>query len=272
MTNKIPNDEDRFPALEAEASQFNSPGKPAFAIPSTVDPTGQPPPPPPPNYFMQGAASTLPLWLGIIPFGLAYSLAAKTAGLQPLEIQAMSLLVNAGAAQLIATGLFASAASGFSIVLVTLIVNLRLLLFGTSLLPTIGHLRWYHKALLPINLSDEAYVVSIRKLNDREVGPSFLAGAVVSLYLCWQISTFLGLLLGGFIPDPTALGLQLVFPLSYAVMLMPYVKLRPGQAAALAAGILAITTKLLLGGNWYFLIGAIGGSLAGFWVEKESKA
>lgn len=222
--------------------------------------------------FIQGALASMPLWLGIIPFGLAYSLAAKTAGLNPVEIQGMSLIVYAGASQLIASGLIASLTNGFSIILVTLIVNLRHLLFGTSLLSALGHLKWYQKALMAFGLTDEAYAVSVRKLLQREAGPAFLVGAMVALYLCWQISTFLGILLGGVIPDPTSLGLQLVFPLSFSVMLMPYLKFRPGQVAAFAAGVLAIAAKLALGGNWYILIGAVGGTVVGFMVDKRAKA
>ena len=219
--------------------------------------------------FWQGAVASSPLWLGIIPFGLAYSLAAKTAGLNPFEIQGMSLIVYAGASQLIASGLFASATSGFSIILVTLIVNLRHLLFGTSLLSALQHLKWWQKMLLAFGLTDEAYAVSVRKLLNREAGPPFLVGAMVALYLCWQASTFAGLLLGGVIPDPTSLGLQLVFPLSFSVMLMPYLKVRPGQVAALVSGILAILAKLALGGNWYILVGAVAGTLAGFVVARR---
>jgi 4-azaleucine resistance transporter AzlC len=225
----------------------------------------------PKNQFIQGVISSLPFWLGISPFGVAYALAAKTAGLNPFEIQGMSLLVFAGASQLIASGLIAAGASAFSIILVTFIVNLRHILFGTSLLSVLQPLKWYQKMLLAFGLTDEAYAVSVRKLLQKEVGPPFLIGAMLSIYLCWQASTLLGILLGGVIPDPTALGLQLVFPLSFSVMLMPYLKLRPGQAAALAAGILAIGAKLLLGGNWYILIGAVGGTLTGFIVEKKSK-
>jgi 4-azaleucine resistance transporter AzlC len=226
----------------------------------------------PKTQFIQGVISSLPFWLGVAPFGVAYALAAKTAGLHPFEIQGMSLLVFAGASQLIASGLIAAGANAFSIILVTLIVNLRHLLFGTSLLSVLQPLKWYQKMLLAFGLTDEAYAVSVRKLLQKETGPLYLVGAMVSVYVCWQVSTLAGILLGGVIPDPTALGLQLVFPLSFSVMLMPYLKLRPGQAAALAAGVLAVGAKLLLGGNWYILIGAVGGTLMGFLAEKKSKA
>ncbi len=116
------------------------------------------------------------------------------------------MIVYAGASQIIASGLFASATSGFSIILVTLIVNLRHVLFGTSLLSALQHLKWWQKMLLAFGLTDEAYAVSVRKMLSREAGPPFLVGTMVALYLCWQLSTFAGLLLGGVIPDPTSLG------------------------------------------------------------------
>ena len=75
----------------------------------------------------------LPLWTGLIPFGLAYALSARTAGLSAFDTQLMSVVVLAGSAQFSAAGLFGIGASGASIILTTFIVNLRHLLYTLSL-------------------------------------------------------------------------------------------------------------------------------------------
>ena len=38
----------------------------------------------------------LPLWLGVVPFGLAYAVTARAGGLSILETQALSVFVFAG--------------------------------------------------------------------------------------------------------------------------------------------------------------------------------
>ncbi len=219
--------------------------------------------------FWRGFIDTIPLWLGVAPFGIAYALAAQAARLDAAQTMGMSLLVFAGASQLTAAGLFASGANGLSIILATLIINLRGLLLTASLAPGLRHLPTLQRAGLAFQVTDETYAVTVGRVSKRLSGPALLLGSNISLYFIWQVSTIAGLLLGGVIPDPTSLGLELVFPLSFSVLLMPYLRTRPQYIAAIVAGTLALVGRLLLPGSWYILIGAIGGSLAGALLEER---
>ncbi|MDE0099000.1 MAG: hypothetical protein OXM87_05230 [Truepera sp.] len=42
--------------------------------------------------FLRGFGSMIPLWVGVAPFGLAYAVSARSAGLSLLEAQLMSLV------------------------------------------------------------------------------------------------------------------------------------------------------------------------------------
>ena len=83
--------------------------------------------------FTRGFWALAPLWLGVVPFGLAYAVTARSAGLSLVETQALSVLVFAGSAQFSAVGLFAAGAAGLEIVLTTLLLNVRHVLYGLSL-------------------------------------------------------------------------------------------------------------------------------------------
>ena len=82
--------------------------------------------------FRRGFLAMVPLWLGVVPFALAYAVTARGAGLSLVETQALSALVFAGSAQFTAVGLFAAGSAGASIVLTTLLLNIRHLLYGVS--------------------------------------------------------------------------------------------------------------------------------------------
>jgi predicted branched-subunit amino acid permease len=75
----------------------------------------------------------VPPWLGVVPFGLAYAVTARDAGLSLLETQSLSVFVFSGAAQVSAAGLFAAGAAGITIVLTTFLHNIRHVLYGLSL-------------------------------------------------------------------------------------------------------------------------------------------
>lgn len=219
--------------------------------------------------FRRGFVDTMPLWLGVAPFGVAYALAARAGGLDVAQTMAMSLLVFAGASQFTAAGLFKAGVDGLTIVITTLIVNLRHILMTTSLAPGLRHLSWWQRAGLAFQVTDETYAVTVRRISQRESGPALLFGSNISLYSIWQASTVVGLLLGGAIPDPAALGLNLVFPLSFTVLLLPYLKSRPAVAAAAVSGIVALAGHILLEGRWYILIGAAAGCMVGAYMEAR---
>jgi predicted branched-subunit amino acid permease len=75
--------------------------------------------------FRHGFRAMTPLWLGVIPFGLAYAVLARDAGLSLVETQALSLFVFAGSSQVSAVGLFGRGAGGLVIVLTPVLLNVR---------------------------------------------------------------------------------------------------------------------------------------------------
>jgi len=83
--------------------------------------------------LFRGMAAAWPICLGYAPIGLAFGVLAQKAGLTPLEIGLMSVIVFAGSSQFIAVSMLAAGASVFSIVTTTFIVNLRHFLMSSAL-------------------------------------------------------------------------------------------------------------------------------------------
>jgi 4-azaleucine resistance transporter AzlC len=210
-----------------------------------------------------GFIELLPLWLAVAPFGALYAMQARIAGLSLWETQAMSLFVFAGASQFTAVTLVLSGATPLSIILATLIVNLRHALLAASIAPYLRGVGVLGRAALAFQLTDESYALAIRRFRDGSATPAYLLGTNVSLYLCWQAATLGGFLLGSALPDPARFGLDLVFPLTFLGLLLPMLLDRPTWAAAIAAAALALIGQALLPGHWYIMLAGIGGSLVG---------
>ena len=113
--------------------------------------------------FARGFAALAPLWIGVVPFGLAYAVIARDAGLSVLETQALSVLVFAGSAQVSAVGLIGRGAGGLEIVLTTFLLNARHVLYGLSLGRSIRLAGW-RRPVVAYFLTDEAFgVVAARR-------------------------------------------------------------------------------------------------------------
>lgn len=222
--------------------------------------------------FRAGCVAMLPLWLGAAPFGVIYAVSALAAGLTPAQTIAMSLLVFAGAAQFTAVGMVAAGAGPLAITLTTLVLNARHLLMAASLAPHLGRLGPWRRLALAAGLTDESYAVAIGRYLEGRGSPAFLAGCNLSLYLIWLLSAVVGTLLGRAIPDPTAYGLDLVFPLTFVGLLVPLLKQRAARPVALAAVALTVGGALWLPGTWYVLVAGVGASTIGAWLARRAPA
>jgi 4-azaleucine resistance transporter AzlC len=165
---------------------------------------------------------------------------ALTAGIPPLEAQGFSLFVFAGSAQFISAGLIADGVPPVIIVLTIMVVNLRHLLYSATFSSYFQHLPARWKAALAWLLTDEAFVVaSIRyQRSDIVLAHWYTLGTGLALWLAWQLSTAIGILLGAYIPANWSLDFAL--PLTFIALITPTLSDRPAWAAALTAGLLAV--------------------------------
>ncbi len=227
----------------------------------------------PRSEFVGGFKAELPILLGGAPFGLIYGVLAIGAGLPASVSQAMSAIVLAGSAQFLAAQLFKLSTPGLVILLTTFIINLRHVLYSASVAPYLKPLDWKWKGLLAYCLTDEAYAVVITHYNQSPDPPAvpshrhwYFLGAGMALWLTWQISTAVGILLGAQVPG--SWGLDFTLALTFIALVVPALKDRPSLAVAFTAGIVAV-----LAAGWPYRLGlmaaALSGILAGLWVETR---
>lgn len=214
--------------------------------------------------FWRGFGAVVPLWLGMIPFGAAYAVSARAAGLSLLETQLMSLVVFSGGAQFSAAGLFAANASPLTVVATTFLINVRHLLYGVSLGQTVP-LRWRERPLAAHLLTDEAYGVTFGS-PARSVG--FFMGAGSSVFFIWNLSTLAGALLSRLVPDPAALGTDFIFPLAFLALLIPLLRGWPALAVAVSAGLLALLASRVMNTGLAVLLAGVLGPLLGAYLTR----
>jgi predicted branched-subunit amino acid permease len=177
-----------------------------------------------------------PLWVGAIPVGIAYGLAARNAGLSAVEAVLMSLTVFSAAAQLSAVSLIDDGAPVVVLVATAVALNLQLLLIGLA----VGRQARVSAVLRAVSayfLTDGAYGVVIA---GGRLTISGLLGAGVSMFLAWNIGTAIGVMAGDAIPDPRRLGVDLIAPMMFLVVLVPLLRGRAALVVALVAGVVAL--------------------------------
>ena len=222
--------------------------------------------------FLAGVKATIPLELGGLPFGIIFGALAVTAGISVAGTMAMSLFVFAGSAQFIAVGLVGAGAGVPVIILTTFVVNLRHALYSATLAPFVKHLPQHWLLPLGFMLTDESFVVASTHYNepgDLKYKHWYFLGANLSMYVSWQVFTWIGIFAGTRIPDPARLGLDFAMIVTFTGMLIPLIKNRPILAAVTVASIVAVLT-FPMPNNIGLLVAALSGVAAGVITESFS--
>ena len=237
------------------------PGQPEQSQPTHMQP------PTPAQEFWAGARAILPLVIGAIPFAIIFGAVAVTGGVSPGAAAAMSAFVFAGSSQFVAAGLVAAGASNWIIIFTTFIVNLRHALYATTLAPHVKHLGQRWLAPLGFWLTDESFMVVIRRYNEPDGAPHkhwFYLGTTLPMYINWQLCTYVGLWMGQSVPNPRAWGLDFALPVTFIGMLLPMIVSRSILACVICAGISAVLFRGLphqLGLMTAVLLGVVAGML-----------
>ncbi len=82
--------------------------------------------------LIQGTIAMMPLSLAVVPWGFLAGSFAIDSGLSPLEGQAMSAILFAGAAQLVAMGMIKSGATLLAMVITIFFITSRHFLYGSQ--------------------------------------------------------------------------------------------------------------------------------------------
>jgi 4-azaleucine resistance transporter AzlC len=221
--------------------------------------------------FWKGMLAEAPILLGVAPFGLLYGALAMDSGLDVPAAQAMSSILFAGSAQLVAVRMIGAGLPPLAIILVVFVVNLRHALYSASIAPHVRHLSPSWKLLLAYLLTDEAYAVTITHYQQADTSSWkhwYFLGAGLTLWAAWQASTAIGIFIGARIPPGWPLGFLL--PLTFIALVVPALKDRAGILASIVAalvGLLTIGFPFRLG----LLLAAFLGIQTGMLVEGRRK-
>mgnify|MGYP001283055080 FL=1 len=170
--------------------------------------------------FFKGIIDVSPLMIPVVPFGLIFGVLSIDIGFTPLETMGMSIIIFGGASQIILLQLFTGGASSLVIISSVGAVNSRHLLYGAVVSEHLSDLKMIWKILISYFLVDQAFARSNEYFKNNSNNNKYfhLVGGGITCWVIWQTTTFLGIVLGSFIPEK--LGLSFAVPLTFLALLV----------------------------------------------------
>jgi 4-azaleucine resistance transporter AzlC len=214
-----------------------------------------------------GLKAAWPICLGYLPIGLAFGVLAQKAGLDPLAICLMSVLVFAGSSQFIAVSLLSAGATVLPIVVTTFVVNLRHVLMSSSLAVYLGGVSRRWAALFAYGVTDESFAVNLSRFRD---GSWDWRQAMVvnhTANAAWIGSSVIGAYSGQFIPTG-AFGIDYALIAMFLCLLVFQLRGHLYAVTAAIAGVLAVVFSLLIPGNAYIVLASILAATVGVVIRR----
>ena len=218
--------------------------------------------------FLKGIKDVSPLMIPVVPFGIIFGVLAIELGFNGYTTMGMSIIIFGGASQIIFLQLFSAGASSLVILSSVGAVNSRHLLYGAVLSEHLSDLKLSWKIIISYFLVDQAFAVSnsyLKKNNDKNKH-IHLFGAGVTCWTIWQITTFIGIILGSVIPDK--LGLTFAIPLTFLALLINDFRKPINVIVILISGIIATLGYQVIPFKAYVIVASLSGLFVAFILTK----
>ena len=231
--------------------------------------------------FCEGMRDGVPIALGYFAVSFSLGIAARSAGLTPIQGFIASLFNNASAGEYAAFSLIAAGATYVEVAIITLIANARYLLMSCALAQRFAPgTPFFHRLIIGYDVTDELFGITIARPGC--LNPFYTYGAITLAAPAWAMGTALGIVAGNLLPLRAVSALSVaLYGMFLAIILPPARKEKPVRIVVLMAIAMSLCFRYVpmlsqVSSGFVIIICAIAASALGAWLfpvrEEETKA
>ena len=216
--------------------------------------------------FIDGCRKGIPITFGYVPMGIGYAAIAIKAGMTPLQTVSMSVLVYAGAGQIIAASMLLSGATAMAIILTNFVVNLRYFVISTCVLNQVEESNTPLNILAAHVTVDESFAMF--SLSEDSNIWIYLGIAIIA-WLSWILGAGIGVVVLDLLPVIVTNSFNISLYALFVAILIPSIK--ESKQIALLVLITAVL-NVVLGqflGNWSLIVSTLVGAAIGMYIVDD---
>jgi 4-azaleucine resistance transporter AzlC len=196
-------------------------------------------------------------------YGVSFGAISTASGLSVVQTCVMSLIVFTGASQFAFLGIIASGGNPITGALTAVLLGSRNLFYGLCLAQRLdlhGPVRFASAHLV----IDESTAMAVTRTTTRQTRLGFFWTGI-SIFVLWNLTTFLGALAGNAIGDPRTYGLDAAVGAAFLGLLWPrltswHARIVALVGAAVALGVVPLTATgvpIIVGGGAAVVLGML---------------
>jgi len=222
------------------------------------------------KYFvLQAFKITIPVLFGYLAIGIPFGLMLVNAGYPWWLAPIMSILMYAGAGQYMAVSLFATGANLSITAITMLLLNIRHIVYGLSLITPFKETgKW--KPYLIFALTDETYALMTSCAVPKGATPGTFYGTIALLdHFYWILGSLIGAVAGTLIPFSFE-GIDFALTALFAVLLIDQIK-KSKDFVPPIIGIIATIISMIFIPSQYILLASLAIGVTVLTITKSYK-
>jgi 4-azaleucine resistance transporter AzlC len=219
--------------------------------------------------LMQAMRDAMPIMLAYFPIAVTFGVICTGNGIPWFIAFLISAWVYAGGAQFMLVSLALAGTSPISTILTVLLVNLRHVLYGTTLGPAFAKWPEAKKWVAAFGLTDEVFAVTSSRVLQEPPSPGYQIVFAFSCYGSWLAGTAVGAIVGRAVPTAIADVLGFALPALFLALLLLGQRSIPHFIAAVCGALLSVLASLVHWGSVGIVVGAVVGATIGLYVHER---
>lgn len=200
--------------------------------------------------FKEALIDSFTILPGYVVLGIGFGILLYNIGGGWLSCLMMSLLIYAGSMQYVMINLISSGATIITVALMTLMVNIRHLFYGVSMLSKYENVS--NKPYLIFGLTDETFSVVVSKKDDDIDMNKYYFLLTLFNHIYWITGSMIGNLLGNIIPFDTT-GIEFSMTALFVVIMVNQYKSSKDHIPAISGLFITFICLLLFGSNSFLI-------------------
>ena len=220
--------------------------------------------------YCRGLVKSIPVFFGFLPVAITFAIMAGNAGMTGLETALMSVLVFAGASQIMSVEMLASGAGALSIIIATFVLNIRHVIMSACVFKKVRIDNFFLKMLGGMAVTDEGFAI-ITTEDDDKCDIPFVFGTATLIFSSWVVGTVVGILARSVLPEIVADSFGIALYALFIALIVPDIK--KSLKLLLTVAITAIINIILcafLDSGWAIIISTLGGAAIGTLITGDS--
>lgn len=221
---------------------------------------------------LEGLRDAVPIMIAYFPLAMTFGVVAAS-GLSPFLTILSSVWVYSGGGQFMIVSMVGTFVAPITIMMTVLLVNMRHILYGTTLGPYMRDWRPAFKFVAALGLTDEIFaLISSKVRTEQQLSASYYICFAMPSYISWILGTIAGVAVGSFVPNELSDILSFTLPALFLALLFIGEKTISYLLSALVGAIVAIILNMIGFGGIGLILGGLVGATSGYLYQQKQKS